>query len=123
MSEFEPFIRCADSEGIDDFGSAYLCPKNTMRAVPSSLEGQLNIVPLPPSIIMMSCEEASNSTMLGMPDPDSCFKGEKTREMSDDDYRVLTNLRQRSNETFAFLSMRQRQVVLGDDDTSISLTT
>ena len=43
--------------------------------------------------------------------------------MSDEDYHFLTELRQRSHETQAALQMQQQQVVLGDDDTSISLTT
>ena len=40
--------------------------------------------------------------------------------MSDEDYRVLTELRQRSNETLAFLDILQQQVVLGKDDRSIN---
>ena len=68
---------------------------------------------------MSSCEEASKSTILGVPDPDSCFNGEKTREMSDEDYRLLTSIRQRSNETMANLMTMQGQVALGDDYTSI----
>ena len=43
--------------------------------------------------------------------------------MTDNDYRVLTELQQRSNTTLASLRMQQQQVVLGDDDTSISLMT
>jgi hypothetical protein len=99
VQEFEPFVRCLDALGIGD--TSLLCPKNTTRAIPSRLEGQPDVKPLAPSIMMMSCEEASILPGLGMPDPEYCFNGEKTRDMSDEDYRVLTELRQNSNETRA----------------------
>ena len=130
MREFEPFVRCADALGTDGERaqtlnhSKLLCPKNMTRAIPPSLEGQPNVSPRAPSIIMMSCEDASNDkSVLGMPDPESCFNGERTWEMSDEDYRVLTDLQQRSNETQANLQMQQQQVVLSEDDRNISLTT
>ena len=122
MQEFEPFVRCEDSYGIDDarvWGLNSLCPKNTTRANPPSLDGQPYMNPTL-TIIMTSCEEASNQPVLGMPDPEYCFNGERTPDMSDEDYLVLTTLRQHSNETFAWLEIQQQQVVLGDDDHSIS---
>ena len=72
---------------------------------------------------MLKCEDTTNFPALGMPDPDYCFNGTRTREMSDEDFKVLTELRQRQNDINAFLNMYQQQIVLGDDERSISQMT
>ena len=64
---------------------------------------------------MLKCDATTNFPALGMPDPDYCFNGTRTREMSDEDFRVLKELRQRQNYINAFLNMYQQQIVLGDD--------
>ena len=121
VEEFEPFVRCIDAVHSQDLNDPWqLCPKNATKAIPASLEGQPDVVPGLPSIVMTSCEEASKFPVLGMPDPSYCFNGEKTREMSDEDFRVLTDFQQHSNETQAIIDMQQQQVVLSQDGARIS---
>ena len=69
---------------------------------------------------MQKCELATTFPALGMPDPDYCFNGTRTREMSDEDFEVLTDLRQRQNDIGAFLKMQQQQIVLSEDMRSIN---
>ena len=57
VNEFEPFIRCADTEiSLLNPDLAALCPKNLSRSLPSSLEGEENVWPLAPYIAMLRCE-------------------------------------------------------------------
>ena len=72
---------------------------------------------------MLKCEDTTNFPALGMPDPDYCFNGTRTREMSDEDFEFLASLRKHQNDIRSFLFMEQQQIVLGEDMSSISQMT
>ena len=125
VEEFEPFVRCIDALGVDAAqnmnlnDSSLLCPKNMKKAIPASLEGQQNVMPDAPIIVMTSCQQAAYNRWVP-DDPDYCFNGKKTREMSDEDFLYLSDLQQYSNEIYAEIFLLQQKLVLSHNDTTIS---
>ena len=56
-------------------------------------------------MVMLGCEEAANEDWINAPDPDYCFAGTKTRGMSDEEFKALSELWERRNDTIAVLRM------------------